>query len=67
MKNSADINARFQRYRYDFFRGTYVGWKNSVRHNLSLNECFHKMPKVMPNQQTILTIVIIRITVFVYF
>lgn len=33
-------------YRYEFFRGKYIGWKNSVRHNLSLNECFIKIPKV---------------------
>ncbi|CAH8676841.1 unnamed protein product [Schistosoma haematobium] len=32
---------------FPFFRGQYTGWKNSVRHNLSLNEVFIKLPKGM--------------------
>ena len=36
---------KFLQQRFSFFRGTYQGWKNSVRHNLSLNDCFNKLPK----------------------
>ncbi|KAL3275392.1 hypothetical protein HHI36_020156 [Cryptolaemus montrouzieri] len=37
----------FLQQRFSFFRGSYQGWKNSVRHNLSLNECFVKLPKAL--------------------
>ncbi|EDV21182.1 uncharacterized protein TRIADDRAFT_30602, partial [Trichoplax adhaerens] len=36
---------KFLQDKFPFFRGNYLGWKNSVRHNLSLNECFIKLPK----------------------
>ncbi|KAG9472862.1 forkhead box protein H1-like [Eleutherodactylus coqui] len=30
---------------FPFFKGDYIGWKDSVRHNLSFNDCFRKVLK----------------------
>lgn len=38
----AEINDYLMK-KFPFFRGTYTGWRNSVRHNLSLNDCFLKV------------------------
>ena len=38
----SEIN-EYLRKRFEFFNGEYTGWRNSIRHNLSLNECFTKV------------------------
>lgn len=38
----AEINDYLMK-KFPFFRGGYTGWRNSVRHNLSLNDCFLKV------------------------
>uniref|UniRef100_S4RRD6 Fork-head domain-containing protein n=1 Tax=Petromyzon marinus TaxID=7757 RepID=S4RRD6_PETMA len=39
-----EIIGRLQQ-QYECFNGAYKGWKNSVRHTLSVNKCFVKVPR----------------------
>uniref|UniRef100_A0A183BUG6 Fork-head domain-containing protein n=1 Tax=Globodera pallida TaxID=36090 RepID=A0A183BUG6_GLOPA len=35
----------FLRINFDCFRGAYTGWKNCIRHTLTLAKSFHKVPR----------------------
>jgi len=44
--------------KFPFFRTASPGWKNSVRHNLSLNKCFRKVEKSSRDSVSILLLYI---------